>query len=137
MGFPDGSAVKNLPIVQETQVQSLGPEDPLEEDTATHPGILAWKITWTEEPGSLWSIGSPRLDKTEHTAPLGYPGDKWARTPCHWEIHLRGLGGLQPLWGRPFCVGPEFLTQEAGTSSLSPSAPCWQSRKPLPTRRCQ
>ena len=61
MGFPDGSAVKNLPIVQETQVQSLGPEDPLEEDTATHTGILAWKISWTEEPGSLWSIGLPRV----------------------------------------------------------------------------
>ena len=61
MGFPEGSAVKNLPIVQETQVQSLGPEDPLEEDTATHTGILAWKISWTEEPGSLWSIGLPRV----------------------------------------------------------------------------
>ena len=61
MGFPDGSAVKNLPIVQATQVQSLGPEDPLEEDTATHTGILAWKISWTEEPGSLWSIGLPRV----------------------------------------------------------------------------
>ena len=61
MGFPDGSAVKNLPIVQETQVQSLGPEDPLEEDTATHIGIRAWKISWTEEPGSLWSIGLPRV----------------------------------------------------------------------------
>ena len=49
-----------LPIqeLQETQVQSLGQEDPLEEDMATHFSILAWRIPWTEEPGSLQSRGS-------------------------------------------------------------------------------
>jgi len=45
--------VKNLPAVQETQVQSLGQEDPLEEGIATHSCILAWRIPWTEEPGGL------------------------------------------------------------------------------------
>ena len=45
--------VKNLPAVQETQVQSLGPEDPLEEGMATHFRILAWRIPCTEEPGGL------------------------------------------------------------------------------------
>ena len=45
--------VKNLPAVQETQVQSLGQEDPLEEDMATHSSILAWRIAGTEEPGGL------------------------------------------------------------------------------------
>ena len=45
--------VKNLPAVQETQVQSLGPEDPLEEEMATHFRILAWRIPCTEEPGGL------------------------------------------------------------------------------------
>ena len=45
--------VKNMPVVQETQVQSLGPEDPLEEEMATHPSILAWEIPWTEEHGRL------------------------------------------------------------------------------------
>ena len=45
--------VKNLPAVQETQVQSLGQEDPLEEDMATHSSILAWRIPGTEEPGGL------------------------------------------------------------------------------------
>ena len=45
--------VKNPPSKQETQVQSLGQEDPLEEEMATHFGILAWKIPWTEEPGRL------------------------------------------------------------------------------------
>ena len=50
--------VKNLPSVQETQVQSLGQEDPLEKGMATHSSILAWRIPWTEEPGGLQSMGS-------------------------------------------------------------------------------
>ena len=50
--------VKNLPAMQETQVRSLGWEDPLEKGTATHSSILAWRIPWTEEPGGLQSIGS-------------------------------------------------------------------------------
>ena len=45
--------VKNLPAMQETWVQSLGQEDPLEEGTATHSTILAWRIPWTEKPGRL------------------------------------------------------------------------------------
>ena len=45
--------VKNLPAVQETQVQSLGPEDHLEEEMATHFRILAWRVPWSEEPGGL------------------------------------------------------------------------------------
>ena len=45
--------VKRLPIMRETEVQSLGPEDPLEKVMATHSSILAWKIPWTEEPGKL------------------------------------------------------------------------------------
>ena len=49
--------VKNLPTMQETWVQSLGQEDPLEEGMATHSSILAWRIPWTEEPGRLQSIG--------------------------------------------------------------------------------
>ena len=51
-------SVKNLPAVQETGVQSLGWEDPLEKEMATHSSILAWKISWTEEPGGLQSMGS-------------------------------------------------------------------------------
>ena len=52
--------VKNLPAVQETWVQSLGWEDPLEKEMETHSSILAWKISWTEEPGGLQSMGSQR-----------------------------------------------------------------------------
>ena len=51
-------SVKNLPAVQETWVRSLGQEDPLEKEMATHSSILAWRIPWTEEPGGLQSIES-------------------------------------------------------------------------------
>ena len=53
--------VKYLPAMQETQVQSLGGEDPLEKEMATHFSILAWRIPWTEEPGRLQSMGSQRV----------------------------------------------------------------------------
>ena len=53
--------VKHLPAMQETQVRSLGWEDPLEKEMATHSGILAWKIPWTEKPGLLRSTGSQRV----------------------------------------------------------------------------
>ena len=55
--------VKNLPAVQETQVQSLSGEDPLEEGTATHSSILAWESPWIEEPGGLQSMGSQRVEQ--------------------------------------------------------------------------
>ena len=54
------SLVKNLPAKQETWVQSLGQDDPLEEEMAPHSSILAWIIPWTEEPGRLQSMGSQR-----------------------------------------------------------------------------
>ena len=50
--------VKNLPAIQETRVQSLGQEDPLEKEMATLASTLAWEILWTEEPGRLQSMGS-------------------------------------------------------------------------------
>ena len=53
--------VKDLPAVLETQVQSLGWEDPLEKEMATHSSILAWRIPWIEEPGKLQSTGSQRV----------------------------------------------------------------------------
>ena len=67
---------KNLPAMQETQevqVQSLGWEDPLEKEMATHSSILAWKIPWTEDPGGLQSKGSQKVrhdwvgELTKHT----------------------------------------------------------------------
>ena len=59
--------VKNLPALQETQVLSLGWEDPLEKGMATHCSILAWKIPWTEEPSRLWSMGLQRVERDQAT----------------------------------------------------------------------
>ena len=63
MGFPGGSAVKNLPAMQEMGSESLGLEDPLENEMATHSSILAWKFSWTEDPGGLQCMG---LQKVRH-----------------------------------------------------------------------
>ena len=61
VSFPGRSVGKEFPAVQETQVLSLGWEDPLEEEMATHSIILAWKIPWAEKPGELQSIESQRV----------------------------------------------------------------------------
>ena len=53
--------VKNLPAMQETGIQSLGQEDPLQKGIATHSRILVWRIPWTEEPDGLQSTGSQRV----------------------------------------------------------------------------
>ena len=74
--LPSGSAVKSPPVMQkseETRVWSLGQEDPLEEEMATHSRILAWIMPWTEEPGGLQSMGVAESDPTEAT--------EHARTP--------------------------------------------------------
>ena len=63
--------VKNPPAVQETQVQSLSQEDPLEKGMTTHSNILAWRTPWTEEPGGLHSMGLQRI------------GHDWAINTCN------------------------------------------------------
>ena len=60
MDFPGGSVVNNLLVMQEIWAQSLGREDPLEEEMATHSTILAWRISWTEETSRLQSMGSQK-----------------------------------------------------------------------------
>ena len=62
-------AVKNLPAMQEAGVQSLGWEDPLEKEMATHSSILGWRISWIEEPGGLQSMGSQRVGHNQATKP--------------------------------------------------------------------
>ena len=57
--------VKNVPEMQETMVQSLGQEDPLENGMAAHSSILAWEIPWTEGPGGLQSMGGKESDTAE------------------------------------------------------------------------
>ena len=60
-GFLVAEKIKSLPAMRETQIQSLGRENPLEKEMATHSSIPAWKILWTEEPGRLQSTGSQRV----------------------------------------------------------------------------
>ena len=67
-GFPSGSEVKNLPVMQdlqETQVQSLGQEDPLEEGMETHSSTLAWRIACTEQPGGLYIVHKVAKNQTQ------------------------------------------------------------------------
>ena len=94
--------VKKPPAVRETQLRSLGREDPLEKGMATHSSILAWRIPWTEEPGGLQSMGSQESDTTEwlaHTYTQDGPcyafGEelKWKPRPC-----------LGVIWARRFFV---------------------------------
>ena len=65
LNFTSGSAVKNLPAMWETPVRSLGWEDPLGKEMATHSSTLAWKIPWTEEPVGYSPWGCKELDTTE------------------------------------------------------------------------
>ena len=67
MGFPSSLVVKNPPamqVMQEMWIQSLGQEDPLEKEMATHSTIPVWEIPWTEDSGRLQSMGSQELDTT-------------------------------------------------------------------------
>ena len=80
-------SVKNLPAVQETQVWSLGWEDPLEKEMAAHSRTLAWKISWTEEPGGLQSMGSQRArhDWATNTHSVLHQA---ITSGCHWVAAL-------------------------------------------------
>ena len=62
VGFPGGSVVKNLSVVQEMQIQSLDREEPLKQEVAVHSSILAWEMPWTEQRHGLQSMGSPRVE---------------------------------------------------------------------------
>ena len=72
----EAQSVKNLPVMQETWVQFLGWEDPLEKEMATHCGIVAWRIPWTEEPGRLQSMGSRCLSPLLIFSKLHWVGQK-------------------------------------------------------------
>ena len=85
MGFHGGLVVRNLLAIQkpqETWVQFLDQEDPLEKEMATHSSILAWRIPWTEESGGLQPIGLQRVDRTETLS---------MQTCTHTEVHTISL----------------------------------------------
>ena len=91
--------LKNLRAMQETWVQSLGQEDTLEEEVATHSSVLAWRITWTEEPGGLQSMGSHRL--------------------AHWKVTLT-LPEAPSLPAATVGVGALLSLRRAGPSPMPP-----------------
>ena len=67
MWFPSGSVVKNMPAKQKTWVQCLSQVDPLEKEMKTNYSILVWEISWTEEPGGLWSTGITESEGSDMT----------------------------------------------------------------------
>ena len=93
----EAQMVKNLPAMQETRVQSLGHEDPLEEDMSTHSSILAWRIPWTEEPRGLQSMKVMQVFFTQSCLTLQCHLLKPARFLCPW-----GFSGQEYWSGLPF-----------------------------------
>ena len=97
--FLVAQSVKNLPAVQETWVRSLGREDSLEKEMATYSSILAWKTSWTEEPGGLQSMGSQRVGLPEW---LTLPHFRPTLGLLQWLLLLRSTGSRGPgfsSWG--------------------------------------
>ena len=110
-GFPGGSAVKNLPAIQETQVRSLGGDDHLEEAMVTPSSILAWGIPWTEEPRWLPSMG---LQESRHN--LATTDNKQRR----WKARSRDPTPQAPATNTPLSSLPYVCTSSPGCLQ----APC-------------
>ena len=98
----DGKIVKNIPAMQETKLWPLGWEDPLEKGMATHSGILAWRIPWTEEPGGLWFMGSQRVRHNWVT--------KIFILICSWDFNMEWV---------------LVLTECYSTSTIKKKKKCW------------
>ena len=87
--------VKRLPAMQETQVRSLGQEDPLEKEMATHSSTLAWRIPWREEPGRLLFYG---VAKSRTQLSGQHCTDQLVKNPpATWKIWVQSLGWEDPL----------------------------------------
>ena len=112
--------LKNPPAMQETQVQSLGQEDPLKKGMAVHSSILAWRIPWTEEPGRLQSMGSQRVRHDWTTNSTLYRDKVWYSNCPTRSVHF--LGGLLGVLiydlafeGVMMSLLPLFIHQASGT----------------------
>ena len=109
--------VKNLPTMLETQVQSLGQEDPLEKGKATHSSILVWEVSWTEEPGWPQSMGSQRVRQNWVPNTWGFPGGARGKEPaCQSRRHK--FPGFSPWvekipWRRKWQPTPVCLPGES------------------------
>ena len=124
--------VKNLPVMQETWVQSLGQEDPLENIMAAHSSILAWRIPWTEEPGRLQSMGLQRVGHDWVTFTLCWLykiGSEVSESRSVVSNSLRSHG-LYSLWNsssQNTGVGSLSLLQAIfPTQGSNPDLPCWR-----------
>ena len=113
--------VKNLPVMQQTRVQSPGQEDPLEKEMATHSSILAWRIPWTEEPGGLQFMGSQRV---KHDWVI----NTQTHTPTHTQLGIIGSSNKPQSPAKhtqrrfPTCV---CLQYPPFSSSFSPHCLLW------------
>ena len=115
---------KNLPVMLETQVQSLDQEDPPEKGMSTHSSILAWRIPRTEEPGRLWSRGSQESDVTErlnkhHNLSFGW-GQPHAEVP---------VGKVQAAFQLLLCLWVSALVQNI-TCHVSACPGSWTQGQP-------
>ena len=117
-----GHWVKNLLAVQETQVWSLGQEDPLEKEMATHSSILAWRIPWTEEPGRLQCMGSQRVRHDWATITHSFQRREilvfWTDAPSNY-IYSSLFLFLTPnlCYSPPFSI-PDWIGSETGIEDL-------------------
>ena len=116
--------VKDLPAVGETQVQSLGWEDLLEKEMATHSSILSWRIPWMEEPGGLQSVGSQRVRydwATKHTRVIRQAG---YLSRCLTPLLSYLSGKRRENWGKiPSSTHPENLSHSVVGQLLKCSSP--------------
>ena len=125
-GIPGGSVVKNPPTSQETWIWFLCQEDPLEKETATHSRILAWEISWTDEPGSLQSIESYKSWtwlSDETTTSLGPTKESQISSPNQSRRMLALSPPVAPLCQQPAIRASQKLSS-LSTIKLSHSSAC-------------
>ena len=123
MGFPGCSVVKNLPAKQETRVQSLGREDPLAKEMATHSSIFAWEIPWTEEPGRLLFVGLQRVRHDLASKPQQQHNHSFISLLLLLDSIVNSLTLLSPRWAAQTghsCYGAD---DRALKSSVTPACP--------------
>ena len=106
--------LKSLTAMQETRVQALGWEDPLEKKMATHSNILAWKIPWTEKPGGLQSVGQQTV------------GHNWAHTDTHTSLAPKG-DSISLGWARYIMlgIGNHYFSYESRLLYFKKSPELW------------
>ena len=92
LGFPGGSLAKNRPAKQETWVRSLGQEDPLEKETATHSSIVAWEVPWADRPDRLFSMGLQRVGRDLATKTANNMSHLLLLKTGHFRYHIRSSG---------------------------------------------